>query len=98
MTNNQTLSEAEIDDLIIAEADDDTAWEDPLQVHKAASSSLQIPAELAKRAAFLAGLHREKSMEAWLTRVIQERVELEESAFLQAKRELVLQSAASSGI
>ena len=55
-------------------------------------SSLQIPSELAERAAFLAGLHREKSLEAWLTRMIRERVELKEGAFLQAKRELVLQS------
>lgn len=96
MSPNRTLTEAEIDELVIAEADDDTAWEDAIQVHKPVSSSLQIPSELAERAAFLAGLHREKSPEAWLMRVIRERIELEESAFLQVKRELVIQSGISS--
>lgn len=89
---SDNLTEAEIDDLIIAEADDDTAWEDAVHVQKSFAPPLHIPAELAERAAFLAGLHREKSVDAWLTRVIRERVELEESAFLQAKRELVTQS------
>ncbi len=89
---NEHLTEAEIDELIIAEADDDTAWEDAVHVQKSFSPPLHIPAGLAERAAFLAGLHREKSLDAWLTRIIRERVELEESAFLQAKRELVTQS------
>ena len=45
-------------------------------------------AELAARAAFLAKLHRKPSMEAWLRRVIQERVELEEAAFVGAKHDI----------
>ena len=38
--------------------------------------------------AFLAQLHRERNAEDWLTRIIKERVELEEVAFLEAKREM----------
>jgi competence protein ComGF len=49
---------------------------------------LSIPAELAARAAFLARLHRQRSIDEWLTHIIQERVELEEAAFVGAKREL----------
>jgi hypothetical protein len=54
------------------QADDDSAWEKPIRVHQAAPASLSIPAELAARAAFLA----------------RERIELEEVAFVEAKRDL----------
>jgi hypothetical protein len=43
---------------------------------------------LAARAAFLAQLHHTSSVEDWLRRVIQERVELEEAAFVGFKRSL----------
>lgn len=88
MNSTQRQTEAEIDNLVIAAADDDSAWEEAVHVHKTVPPSLQLPAELAERAAFLAQLHRARSLEAWLTRIIEERVELEEGAFLQAKREL----------
>lgn len=91
---NGVLTEAEIDDLVTAEADEDAAWEESIQAHKVASS-LPIPPNLAERAAFLARLHRERSLEAWLTRIIEERIELEEGAFLQAKRELTAHSTIS---
>ena len=91
---NGVLTEAEIDDLVTAEADEDAAWKESIQAHKAVSS-LPIPPNLAKCAAFLARLHREKSLEAWLTHIIEERIELEEGAFLQANRELTGQSTVS---
>jgi hypothetical protein len=82
------LSQMEIDNIVVAQADDDSAWEKPIRVRRRKSASVVIPAELAARAAFLAQLHRRKKIEDWLTHVIQERVELEEAAFVGAKREL----------
>jgi len=81
-------AEEEIDEIVVAQADDDLAWEDPVQVEMAKATSLSIPTKLAARAAFLARLHREKDLEEWLTRVIRERVELEETALAEVKREL----------
>ena len=81
-------AEEEIDKIVVAQADDDSAWEEPIQVEMAKAASLSISAKLAARAAFLAKLHREKSLEEWLTRIIRERVELEEIAFAEVKREL----------
>jgi len=63
-------------------------------VVRAKPASLHIPAELAARAAFLARLHKEENLEGWLTRIIKERVELEEVAFTEAKRELSLKGGA----
>ncbi len=48
------LSEQEIDQSVIAQADDDSAWEKPVRVCRTKSASLSIPADLAACAAFLA--------------------------------------------
>ncbi|MCB0099050.1 MAG: hypothetical protein KDE46_25125 [Caldilineaceae bacterium] len=84
------LTEAEIDEFIIAEAGDDSAWDEPVHVIREQGASLTLPADLVTRAAFLARLHREEDLGAWLTKIIQERIELEEGAYLQAKRELAV--------
>ena len=84
-----SLSEEQIDQIVIEQADDDSAWEEPVLVERTRPASLSIPADLAARAAFLARLHRSESLDEWLTHVIRERVELEEAAFVGAKQELV---------
>ena len=82
----------EIDQLVIAEAEDDTVWEDPIHVQRTELASISIPAHLAARAAFLAKLHRKSSLNEWLLAIIQERIELEEAAFTGAKRDLFAMS------
>jgi len=79
-------SQEEIDRSVVAQANDDSAWGKPIHVRRDEWASLLIPAELATRAAFLARLHRQPSMNEWLMHVIQERIELEEAAFVGAKR------------
>src|SRR6185295_18842171 len=87
-TRSKRLSEEEIDEIVIAEADNDAAWEAPVKVNPYARTSFALPRDLAARAAFLARLHHVGRIEEWLTRVIRERVELEETAFAEAKREI----------
>lgn len=87
-TMKKKLSEEQIDDIVISQADDDSEWEEPVHVHKTKPTSFSLPAGLAARAAFLAHLHREPGVEEWIMRVIRERVELEEGAFVEVKREL----------
>jgi hypothetical protein len=81
------LSQEEIDDRVVGQAEDDSAWEAPVQVSRA-QAAIGLPASLAQRAAFLARLHRERNLQTWVERVVRERVELEEKAFTQARREL----------
>lgn len=90
------VSEEEIDRIVESEADTDSAWDKALQVRKGKPASLPIPADLAVRAAFLAKLHKERNTEDWLNRIIKERVELEEVAFTQAKREMLLKTGTQS--
>ncbi len=68
--------------------DDESAWEQPIQVRRSKTASVTLPSELAARAAFLARLHREASLDDWLRRIIQERIDLEEAAFAGLKRDL----------
>jgi hypothetical protein len=88
------LSEPEIDQVVESQAEDDSAWEKPIKVRRAKATSLSLPADLAARAAFLARLHREKSVDEWLARIIKERLELEEVAFGRAKREMSIRNGA----
>ena len=76
-----------IDERVIAEAHDDSAWEAPIEVTRR-GKSVALSASLARRAAFLARLHREQNLDAWLERIVRERVELEERAFTDARRQM----------
>ena len=81
-------TEKEIDQIVVGQADNDNSWDEPVQVKREKLTSLTIPADLAARAAFLAKLHRTKSLDEWLAHIIRERVELEEAAFAGTKQDL----------
>jgi hypothetical protein len=85
------LSEEEIDRLVIAQADDDSVWGKPVRVRQSKSAAVSLPAELASRAAFFARLHRETSVQEWLKRIIEERIDIEEAVFAESKRDLAKQ-------
>lgn len=84
----QPLTEREVDKIVVAQADEDAAWGKPIRVRRTKTTSIPLSPTLAARVAFFARLHREKSMEAWLERIIQERLDLEEAAFAGLKRDL----------
>jgi hypothetical protein len=71
------VSENEIDEIVVEQAENDLAWETPIQVRKKKSAFFSIPPHLASRVAFLARLHRETDVEEWFIRIIQERIRLE---------------------
>lgn len=80
------LSEKEIDKLVIAQADDDSAWDDAVFVELPVATTISLPPELAGKAAFFAQLHDMPTAEAWVQSIIQERIAFEESAFAGLKR------------
>jgi hypothetical protein len=85
-SKKRSLSEEEIDEIVTAHADDDSAWEEPVRVRPAKSMSLDLPSDLAVRAAFCARLTRAPSVGDWLRRIVRERIELEEAAFARSQR------------
>jgi len=88
-TRRKKLSEKEIDQIVILQADNDDAWEDAVKVTKQKATAVSLPAILSSRAAFFARLHREASLEDWIKRIIRERLEIEEAAFAGCKKELI---------
>jgi len=90
-TKNKTKrsSEEHIDAMVVAEAEEPSAWSKPIKVRRTKAASVSLPSSLAARAAFFARLHREGRLNDWLRRIIEERVDLEEAAFAGLKRELV---------
>jgi hypothetical protein len=66
----RNLSQEEIDKIVVAEADNDSAWKKPIRVRRKKPASLSILVELVARAACLARLHRQPNIEEWLTHVI----------------------------
>jgi hypothetical protein len=87
-TGKSKPTEAAIDELVISQADDHSAWEKPIYVKRNKPLNIPLPHKLATRVAFFARLHRETSSEAWLQRIVQERLNFEEAAFTQLKRSL----------
>jgi hypothetical protein len=88
------LSEEQIDGIVIAQAEDDAAWEKPVLVHRDISTALPLPPELVTRAAFFARLHKMPSVEEWLRSIIEERIDFEEAAFAGLKQALAAKSTA----
>ena len=78
------LRQEAIDRRVVAQSENDSAWEVPVFVKRSKPASLRIPGDLAARATFLARLHREADLKSWVERVLRDRVELEESAFAEA--------------
>jgi len=87
-TRTKRLSGKEVDDLVVAEAENAAAWEPQVKVKPSTGTSFSLPRDLAARAAFLARIHHTERVGEWITKVIRERIELEEVAFAQAKREI----------
>jgi hypothetical protein len=58
-----TLDQERIDQLVVSRASDESAWDAPVRVKRSEAAALSLPGELAARAAFLAKLHREASID-----------------------------------
>jgi len=82
------LDQEGTDRLVVSQADDEPAWEAPIQVKRSKPAALFLPGGLAARAAFLARLHREAGIDKWVERVVRKRVEIEEFAFKETKKKL----------
>jgi hypothetical protein len=87
----KVLSDEEIDELVTSQAEDEAAWDKPIRVRRSQAAAFSLSAELASRAAFFARLHRAANVEAWIEHIVQERLDLEEAAFAELKRELVVE-------
>ena len=82
------LSQEAVDAVVVSRTEEESGWQAPMTVKRSEPASLSVPGELAARAAFLARLHHEPSVDRWVERIVRERVELEELALTQARKKL----------
>ncbi|MCA9982421.1 MAG: hypothetical protein KDD89_16365 [Anaerolineales bacterium] len=86
--NTKLLSEQEIDELVIAEANELEQWEDAITVQPNQPVVMSLPVALAARVEFFAKLHKRSSAEEWLHAIIRERLAFEEMAYSRLKQEM----------
>lgn len=55
------LSEEEINEMVVNQADGDMAWEKPISVKVNVPTTMSLPPDLAARAAFFAQLHKHET-------------------------------------
>jgi hypothetical protein len=85
-TRPQPLTEAMLDEQVIAQADDDQAWTKPVRVRKANPAAISLLPRQAEQAAYFARLHHERDLNAWIRRVVQERLDWEQASLTMVKR------------
>lgn len=73
------LSEEEVDRIVESQAEDNAAWEKPIQVTQQ-PISIVIPASLAAKAKFLAALEGRSDIQTAIIEMIQEQIDLKLAA------------------
>ena len=84
----QALTEKEIDAIVEAQADDNSAWTVPVKVRRDEPLRLSLPGPLAARVSFLAKLHKARNPSQWVQSIVEDRLRFEESALGNLKQAL----------
>ncbi len=77
---NGKLTEKEIDEIVIREADDDSAWGKPVKVKAISVVPISLSPELIEKAKVIARRRRMKGYQSWMQRVIRDRIKEESNA------------------
>lgn len=75
---NRRLSEAEIDAIVTAEANDVSKWGRPIRIVPKRAGVLYLPPATIEKARKLARRKRMRSYRLWLRDIIEDRISLEE--------------------
>ncbi len=79
------VTEEEIDELVIAEANDMTKWGKPVAVRP---TVIRFSTSVIEKAKYLAKLHNTRGYQTWLKQIVEERIKLEEELLSDIKRGL----------
>jgi hypothetical protein len=74
-----TLTEKDIDEIVIKEADMDSRWGRPIRVKPRIAAALLLSAKTVARAKSIARRWKSAGYQEWLLKVIEERIASEES-------------------
>lgn len=85
MKKKKRLIAEEIDELVIAEANDMNKWGKPVAVKP---TSIRFSPLIIEKAKYLAKLHKARGYQTWLKQIVEDRIKLEEKLLFDYKREL----------
>lgn len=85
--HSKKLTEEEIDEIVIREADDLSKWEEPIQVKAPQATSIRLSPQTIQKAKLLASIHKAQ-YQAWLEQIVEERIHLEEELLDSIKSNL----------
>lgn len=80
------LTEENIDEIVIKEADDFTRWEEPVLVKSNFITSIRLSPETIRRAKYFAKVHKSRGYQTWLKQIIEERIRIEEEILSELKQ------------
>jgi len=82
------LTEQEIDEIVISEANDITKWEEPISVKPPRVTPIRLSPDTVKTAKYFAKLHKYRGYQTWLKRIIEDRIKTEEAILKELKQRL----------
>jgi len=82
------LTEQEIDEIVISEADDISKWEEPISVKPSGEASIRLSPDTIRKAKYFARLHKYRGYQPWLKRIIEDRIRTEEEILKDLKQML----------
>ena len=88
----EKLTEQEIDEIVIGEANDMTKWEEPISVEPSGAISIRLSPDTIKKANYFAKLHKYRGYQTWLKRIIEDRIKTEEEILRELKQRLESES------
>ncbi len=80
------LSAEEIDEIVVAEADDLSRWEEPIVVRPTRVISIRLSPEIIAKAKYFAQVYKARGYQTWLKQIIEERIRAEEKLLETLKR------------
>lgn len=85
---SKKLTDEQIDEMVIKEADDLSKWDEPIKVKAPQAISLRLSAELIQKIKFMATIHKTDTYQNWLEKIIKERIQLEDELLDSIKSNL----------
>jgi hypothetical protein len=80
--------EAEIDEVVTAQANNEHAWTAPILVRRSKPAAISLSPTQAAQAAYFARLHHARDLDSWVRSVVQERLDWEQAALAVVKGRL----------
>ncbi len=86
------LTEQEIDEIVISEANDISKWEEPISVKPSGAASIRLSPDTIRKAKYFAKLDKYRGYQTWLKQIIEDQIRTEGEILKELKQRLESES------